>query len=245
MASVLAVVLTMTLNTGAASAAITEVAPGVQPQAQATGECTVPSGNIESAGTSAVPEMVQLDGEASAVAASLVTALAHEAGIVPQTPAEFVNHEGVKVYALNVDGVTATSVTFPIEGSNFVQPSNVSYLLDEAGHLSQYSESTVVEGEDGLIELNTYRDGVIIHSAELDPSTLSAGQPSEAKADNSTACLMAVLGVSAVVAGILLVLCGGSCSVPVTPPTAAICIACIAGFATIGGASITAVMGCF
>lgn len=58
-------------------------------------------------------------------------------------------------------------------------------------------------------------------------------------------CLMAVLGVSAVVAGIILALCGGSCSVPFTPPIATVCVACIAGIATVGGASIPAVMGCF
>lgn len=155
------------------------------------------------------------------------------------------NYDGVKVYALDIDGVRATSVTSPIEGGSFMQPSNVSYVLDEVGQLSQYSESTVVEREGGMIDLNTYRDGVLIHSAQIDPGTLSAQQSTAAKAMGPTTCLMAVLGVSAVVAGIILVLCGGSCSVPVTPPTATICAACIAGIAVVGGASIPAVMGCF
>lgn len=86
---------------------------------------------------------------------------------------------------------------------------------------------------------------MLIHSAEIDPSTLLAQSGAAKAAADPTTCIMAVLGVSAIVAGIILVLCGGSCSVPVTPPTAAICVACIAGIATVGGASITAVMGCF
>lgn len=247
MATVLAAVLTMTLNTGTASAATPTVA-GEAPsstQAQATAECAAPGGNVEVPGTSDSAEMVLLDGEASATAASQARSLAEAAGITPQTSTEFVNYDGVKVYALDIDGVKATSVTFPVEGGSFMQPSNVSYVLDEAGQLSQYSESTVVERGDGLIDLNTYRDGVLIHSAQIDPSTLSAQQSAAGKAIDPTTCLMAVLGVSAVVAGIILVLCGGSCSVPVTPPTATICAACIAGIAVVGGASIPAVMGCF
>lgn len=247
MATVLAAVLTITLNTGTASAATPAVAgeAASSTQARATAECAAPTGNVEAAGTSDSPEMVLLGGEAAAAAASQATTLANAAGIAPQTSAEFVNHDGVKVYALDIDGVRATSVTFPIEGGSFVQPSNVSYVLDEVGQLSQYSESTVVEREDGMIDLNTYRDGVLVHSAQIDPSTLSAQQSTAAKAMDPTTCLMAVLGVSAVVAGIILVLCGGSCSVPVTPPTATICAACIAGIAVVGGASIPAVMGCF
>lgn len=247
MATVLAAVLTMTLNTGTASAATPAVAGGTasSAQTQATAECAAASGTVEIAANTDSPEMVLLDGEAAAVAASRATSLAEAASITPHTPTGFVNYDGAKVYALNIDGVKATSVTFPIEGGSFMQPSNVSYVLDEAGQLSQYSESTVVEREDGLIDLNTYRDGVLVHAAEIDPSTLAAQQSATAKAMDPTTCLMAVLGVSAVVAGIILVLCGGSCSVPVTLPTATICAACIGGIAVVGGASIPVVMGCF
>lgn len=247
MATVLAAVLAMTMNTGTASAAVPAVsgeAAAPSSNAQLAAECEAPSAITAAAVSSDSPEMTLLDGEASAAAAAQATALAEEAGITPQTSVEYVNHEGVKVYALNIDGVKATSVTFPIEGGSFMQPSNVSYILDDRGQLSQYSESTVVERADGLIDLNTYRDGTLIHSAQIDPSTLAAKSPS-AKAADPTTCIMTVLGVSAVVAGIILVLCGGSCSVPVTPPTATICAACIAGIAAVGGVSIPAVMGCF
>ncbi|RWZ51429.1 hypothetical protein ELQ90_04730 [Labedella phragmitis] len=246
LATVLAAVLTTTLSTGTASAttpALVGKAPS-STQAQATAECAAQPANVETVGTDGSAEMTLLDGEASAAAASQATSLAEAAGIAPQTSPEFVKYEGVKAYALDIDGVKATSVTFPLEGGDFIQPSNVSYIVDEAGQLSQYSESTVVERADGLIDLHTYRDGALIHSAQIDPSTLSA-QSASAKAMDPTTCLMAVLGVSAVVAGIILVLCGGSCSVPVTPPTATICAACIAGIAVVGGASIPAVMGCF
>ena len=76
-----------------------------------------------------------------------------------------------------------------------------------------------------------HRDGVLVHSAELDPGADLAGLGSESSA--------------AVAAGIILVVCGGSCAVPVTPPTAVICAASIGAFAVVAGASITAVMGCF
>lgn len=247
MTTVLAAVLTMMLNTGTASAATPSIAGGTasSAQTQATAECAAASETVETAATTDSPEMVLLDGEAAAAAVSQATSLAEAASITPQTPTNLVNYDRAKVYALNVDGVKATSVTFPTEGGSFMQPSNVSYVLDEAGQLSQYSESTVVEREDGLIDLNTYRDGVLVHSAQIDPSTLAAQQSAAANAMDPTTCLMAVLGVSAVVAGIILVLCGGSCSVPVTPPTATICAACIGGIAVVGGASIPAVMGCF
>lgn len=97
--------------------------------------------------------------------------------------------------------------------------------------------------------MTTYRDGVLVHSAELDPSADLAGLGSESSAavavNNPSQCLMAVLGVGAVAAGIILVVCGGSCAVPVTPPTAVVCAACIGAFAVVAGASITAVRGCF
>ncbi len=66
MAAVLAAVLTMTLNTGTASAA-TPAATGEaasSTQAHATAECAAPTGNVEAAGISDSPEMVLLAGEA-------------------------------------------------------------------------------------------------------------------------------------------------------------------------------------
>ena len=97
--------------------------------------------------------------------------------------------------------------------------------------------------------MTTYRDGVLVYSAELDPGADLVGLGSEssaaAAANNPSQCLMAVLGVDAVAASIILVVCGGSCAVPVTPPTAVVCAACIGAFAVVAGASITAVMGCF
>lgn len=249
MAAVLAGVLTMTLNTGAATAATQEASTDAATGTQSADieECAAPQGAAAMASVSDTPEMIQLESEAATAAAAQVVTLADQAGIAPYTSPDFVARDGFKAYAIDFAGVKATSVSFPIEGGAYVQPSNVTYILDEAGQLAQYSESTVVERADGVLDVNTYRDGALIQSAEVDPgadlSALSAGASAAAAVDPVT-CLMAVLGVSSIVAGTILILCGGSCSVPVTPPTATICAACIGGIAIVGGASITAVMGC-
>jgi hypothetical protein len=223
--------------------AATQTAPVRSAVTQATADAECPAPDAGPADPAESAEMVQLDQAASEAAASRVEVLSEEAGITPHTPAAFVNREGVKAYAIDADGVQATSVTFPIEGDRFTQPSNLTFILDEAGNLTQYSESTVVEREDGILDVATYRDGVLVHTAEFDPAAPATNAPTAAA--DTTSCLMVVLGVSAATAGLILILCGGSCSVPVTPPTATICAACIGGIAVVGGASITAVMGCF
>jgi hypothetical protein len=259
MAAVLVAAMTLTVQTGPASAATTPESargPASSTSAQASGseQCAAAQTvSAELAGDTAAPQMTQLDQAASAEVAARTLALAEASGITSHTPAEFVQHDAVKAYALDVDGVKATSVTFPIAGEGFVQPSNLTFVLDESGALNQYSESTVVERESGVLDLSTYRDGVLVYSAELDPSTVAAGVGSESFSESTSAiaaispqqCLMAVLGVGAITAGIILVLCGGSCAVPITPPTAIVCAACIGGIAAVGGASIAAVMGCF
>ncbi|MCI4658976.1 hypothetical protein [Cryobacterium zhongshanensis] len=255
MAAALAVGLTVTVQAGPASAAtIPENDPvsattTATAQTQAVGQCAALSTGAGSVREAPAPEMIQLDQAASTALATSVSVLAEAAGITSHTPAEFVQREGVKAYAIDVDGVKATSVTFPIVGEHFVPPSNLTFVLDETGNLNQYSESTVVERDSGILDLTTYRDGVQVHSAELDPSTLLAAGAAEplfaAAAISPQQCIGAVLGVGAITAGIILVLCGGSCSVPITPPTAIVCAACIGGIAAVGGASIAAVMGCF
>jgi len=245
-----AVVLAMTLNAGAASAATPDTAQLADQQttsAQTPEECaTQEIGSATS--DAAAPQMTQLNAAATADAAATVSALAEQAGIAPNTPAEFIQQDGIKAYSIDVEGVTGTSVTFAIEGGGYVQPSNLTYVLDGSGALSQYSESTVIEGQDGLLDVTTYIDGALVQSEKFDPAAAEASAlatDASAKAADPATCLMAVLGVSSVVAGIILVMCGGSCSVPVTPPTATICAACIGGIALVGGGSIAAVMGCF
>lgn len=139
--------------------AATQTAPVRSAVTQATADAECPAPDAGPADPAESAEMVQLDQAASEAAASRVEVLSEEAGITPHTPAAFVNREGVKAYAIDADGVQATSVTFPIEGDRFTQPSNLTFILDEAGNLTQYSESTVVEREDGILDVATYRDG--------------------------------------------------------------------------------------
>jgi hypothetical protein len=68
-----------------------------------------------------------------------------------------------------------------------------------------------------------------------------AQQPKKAK----VACTASVLGIAGWVATILVNLCGGSCAFAETPPTAAICAACITGIVSTGGGALKAVLACF
>jgi hypothetical protein len=246
--TVAAAFVAVMMSAGPASAA-TAPAPAAPDGGQASAVTECAAGTGDAAAPAAGPEMVRLEGAAADDTAARATALAQAAGATPHTPTTAVDREGVKVYAIDVEGATATSVTFPLVGAGLVQPSNLTYIVDEGGELAQYSESTVVEREDGGLDVTTYRDGALVHSAALDPAAQPTGSLADASASaasaDPTTCLAAVLGVSAIVAGVILVLCGGSCSVPFTPPTAVVCAACIGGFAVVGGASIAAVMGCF
>ncbi len=243
----LAVALTITAQARpAAAATIPETdRASTSAQTQTAEQCEV---SADSSSDTAAAEMTQLDQTASVEVATRVAVLAADAGITSHTAAEFVQRDEVKAYAIHIDGVTATSVTFPITGDRFVQPSNFSFILDDTGAINQYSESTVVELDSGIFDLTTYVDGVHVHSTQVDPSTLvgvaSASSFSTAAASPNQ-CIMVVLGVGAITAGIILVMCGGSCSFPYTTPTAIVCAACVAGIATVGGGSVAAVMGCF
>ncbi|MFT2752648.1 hypothetical protein [Clavibacter sp. Sh2088] len=246
--TVAAAVVAVIMTAGPASAA-TAPAPAAPDAGRSAAVTECAAGTGDAAAPTTGPEMVRLEGPASDDMAATATVLAEDAGATQHSPAASLDREGVKVYAIDVEGAKATSVTFPLTGDGLVQPSNLTYVVDEGGELAQYSESTVIEGEDGSLEVTTYRDGALVHSASLDaaaqPTGLLADASASASAADPTTCLAAVLGVSAVVAGVILVLCGGSCSVPFTPPTAVVCAACIGGFAVVGGASIAAVMGCF
>lgn len=246
LAAVLATAMSITVNSGAAVAADTRPAPAAVAESAECATASAPATAASATDSSSGAEMTLVDPAAAAAAVDRVTAVAAAEGITAHTAEEFIDRDAAKVYAIDIDGVTATSVTFPLTGAGFAQPSNLTFVMDADGRLSQYSESTVVERGDGMLDLTTYRDGALVHSAEFDTRTAAGfGSGAVTAAVDPTTCLMAVLGVSSIVAGTILILCGGSCSVPVTPPTATICAACIGGIALVGGASITAVMGCF
>ena len=58
--------------------------------------------------------------------------------------------------------------------------------------------------------------------------------------DKTTKCLMAVAGVGGFTAGLIVGACAAMCIT-----SAALCGDCVTGFATVGGASIAGIVGCF
>lgn len=65
------------------------------------------------------------------------------------------------------------------------------------------------------------------------------------QAKNTGACLAAVLGVGGTVGALIAWACAGSCAAAAAGVGVPFSVACIAAYATVGGASITAVASCF
>jgi hypothetical protein len=76
-------------------------------------------------------------------------------------------------------------------------------------------------------------------------SDVADAAPAPLAEKKTGACIATVLGVSGVVGGIIAYGCAGACAAAAVGVGVPFCIACIAGFATVGGASVTAVATCF
>ena len=66
-----------------------------------------------------------------------------------------------------------------------------------------------------------------------------------AQTQSATSCLAAVPGISGFFAGIIVAICWGACAAAAVGVGVPFCVACIAAYAAIGGASITAIASCF
>ncbi|MFF2607259.1 hypothetical protein [Arthrobacter koreensis] len=154
-----------------------------------------------------------------------------------------------------------TTVTVPL-GEPYSLTSNVSMVLDSTGHRLQYSETLVSENAAGNFNITTYVDGTLTSNQDTDlafmtdaelRADLANSQPESPTSDggmqlaekNTGACIATVLGVGGVVGSIIAYSCAGACAAAAVGVGVPFCVACIAGFATVGGASITAVATCF
>lgn len=218
--------------------------------AQANAESPQPAVNTlkgsaaEGAESGSAPEFTLVGGDETQRIVSQVKDMAASAGIKPQTPSTAIKYSDAKVYTIDFGSETTTTVTFPISGSGYVELSNLTFVLDSKGQILEFTESVVTETDDALFAIAMYEGGELFHTETVNPQAYLDDQQVSARGVSPTACVAAVLGVSVVFAGVILTLCGGSCSVPYTPPTAVVCGACIGGIAVVGGASIPAVMGC-
>lgn len=196
--------------------------------------------------------------EAAEVTADAVSWLS-SGEVTIEAPLSAVKASESKVSTVSTDGGVFTTVTLPV-GGPYSLTSNVSMILDSSGERLQYTETLVSENAAGNFKVTSYVDGVMTNDQDTDLAFMS---DDELKADmaksqaqgpdggmqlaekNTGACIATVLGVGGVVGGIIAYSCAGACAAAAIGVGVPFCVACIAGFATVGGASVTAVASCF
>lgn len=182
-------------------------------------------------------------------------AAAMDAGTVTtQSPPTSLKLSEATVYAVDTNRGRFTTVTMPV-GGVYSLTSNVSVVFDPADAVAGFTETLVSENEAGNFQVTTFADGTMTSDQATDipfmsdsalKADLAASQAAGAAEDKNTgACIATVLGVSGVVGGIIAYSCAGACAAAAAGVGVPFCVACIAGFATVGGASITAVASCF
>lgn len=161
------------------------------------------------------------------------------------------------VYTIESDEGAFTSVTVPVGGS-YSMLSNLTVVFDDSENIAQHTETLIGQNDAGNFNVTSYLDGGLVSSQDTDlpymtdaelledlESTGWAPGASPIEAQSTGSCLAAVLGVSGVVGAIIAYTCAGACAAAAAGVGVPFCVACIAAYATIGGASITAVASCF
>lgn len=166
-------------------------------------------------------------------------------------PAGSLAQDEAKVYTVDAENTTVTSVSIPV-GGDYSMLSNLTVVFDKGGNIVQYGETLISENEAGNFNITSYADGRLAKSNDTDQAFMTDAQlqnnSSPARVSTSgvgetVACVVSVLGVSGAVAYLIVGACAGACTVPIVGT--AICVACIGAYAAVGGASITAVASCF
>jgi len=139
-------------------------------------------------------------------------------------------------------------VVIPIKNYNIL--SNFTVIYNNNFDLIRYSEIHIQESENGFFKVLTYLNGRLIVETETEfefieneqfEEELQAFEDMLSNPSVRNWCLVGVLGVGIIVAGLIFVACVVFC--PVTAGGG--CVACIGAFAVIGAATITAVASCF
>ncbi|WP_157062950.1 hypothetical protein [Actinopolyspora mortivallis] len=173
-----------------------------------------------------------------------------------QAPQRALSWDQAKVYRVDAEETTSTSVTIPVDG-DYSLVSNLTVLFDENGDIVQYSETLISENKEGNFNITSFTDGVLVNSNDTDQpymtdEQLQQGANSGAGSSESmtamgvgstVACVASVLGVSGATGYLIVSACTGACTIPGAGTS--VCVACIGAYATVGGASITAVASCF
>lgn len=166
---------------------------------------------------------------------------------------ENLNFENAKGLEIVVEDGAFKTITVPIVGEEYNMFSNFTVVYDSDNNVVNYQETWVTRSDRNTFEFTSYADGDKVSQNISDVEYVSNEQIQE-ELDSLeevsmvqsrgvakiAACLASVLGVGGTVGYIIAGMCAGSCLA--VPP---VCAACVAAYATIGGASIAAVMGCF
>lgn len=165
--------------------------------------------------------------------------------------------EEAEATTIEADGEEYSSVTIPISG-DYGMASNLTVVFDDDGSVQQYAETLHSENAEGNVAVESYSNGELAAQEDTDTAFMTraelqekaqkaeSGDEAVAQSGGTVACVATTLGIGTVAAGTIVALCGSSCSVPATPPTAKICAACIGGIVTIAGSTTAfTVMGCF
>lgn len=169
------------------------------------------------------------------------------------------DYNSSKVVNISEEEKTYTSITIPLVGDNYSFASNLTVVFDSSLKSYTYTETALTKSENDFFRVDVFNDGKQIKSEELDIPYLS---DSEIKSEISRlteaqnvldsnvssrgvvdkiACIAVILGVTKYIGGIIVSFCAGSCAAGVAP----LCVACVGGIVTFGGASLTALIKCF
>ncbi len=198
-----------------------------------------------------------VSGDEAAAMTDEAVAAVKNGEVALQTPESSLDASEAKVNTIETSEGTFTMVSVPVVGA-YSLTSNFSLFFDSAGDLVQYGETLVSENEAGNFNVTTYAGGALTSDQDTDLPYMSDSElvedmvntQSEASVGiqsdkNTGACLATVLGVTGVVGGIIAYACAGACAAAAVGVGVPFCVGCIAGFAVVGGASITGVANCF
>lgn len=173
---------------------------------------------------------------------------------------ESIDIDNGRYFDVNEKDKNHKSASFPIKEDQYNILSNLTLVFDSENKLTTYSETLITKSSDKF-KFTIYTDGKLVKDDVSDIDYMNDSEIQEeldkikdqvkskesqivqpASQKDTITCLAAALGVGTGVAAAIAYACVGSC---LTPPTVAICAACIGGFAALGSASIGAIAACF
>lgn len=206
------------------------------------------SANVDS-GT----ELRAVSGAKAEAKLELAVAALADGGLVIHSSEGALATADASIYSIGTAKGEFTSVTIPVQ-DDYSLLSNFTIVFDNTENIAQYSEMLVTKNEANNFNITSYSDGSLVSSQDTDVAFVSDAEMKNSlentggvstMAKNTGACLGTVLGVGGVTGALIAWACAGSCAAAAIGVGVPFCVACIAAYATIGGASITAVASCF